>query len=811
MKMKKHLRSFRPAADDERLLTCGRREVSRTLGAVTDRWIANLLAGSDAWRLVELRNDYGRRSCLSAGNPAYRALMREVDAHDLALEWAEDVEDAPLDENLDGRGGAAGARAPEDPAQSGSRAAELLARARREARASPRVWVPQRSFEETCDSAFAWMNAARAALGLGALEEPPEELTALRAALAADRRPFLERVEGPFGRNLAAVARAFALGEDEVETLAFLICVERDADLRAVANLFDYGKCGGALIREVLSTAFGREVPEDVADVSGRLCRIGLLMPAQFSADPPDDLEDWFRPFDAEVDMRAFFERELTVGEIFSKTFSICGPGTLGLGDFAHLSQSVEMLVQYLRAVLARPRPGVNVLLYGPPGTGKTELTRAAAAAVGATLHEVSPGNRHGEGDTTPRLARWALAGELLSKTPGALLVLDEAEDVFRAGLEVRRGGFLDRGSERRQNKAALNTMLEASPVPTFWITNSLAGLDPAYARRFDMVLEIPVPPPDVRRRIAARALEGLVSGELLDRIAAAEGAAPAVVTRAAEALRRLELQTEKARDDAAASLINGTLRVQGLRGLPKSAATLPAVYDAAFVNADADLGTVRDGLARAGRGRLCLYGPPGTGKSACVRWLARELGRPLVLKRASDLLDRYVGGTEENIAGAFCEAEEAGAVLLIDEADSFLLDRSGNSHSWETTAVNEMLTQIEAFDGIFCATTNLVETLDRAALRRFDLKVKFDYLAPAQAQALARRHLEALGLPAPSDPDGFARRIGRLERLTPGDFDAVLRCSLMKPVRTAEELISRLEEECALKTAGRSARRIGF
>ncbi|WP_443744171.1 hypothetical protein, partial [Sutterella sp.] len=120
--MKKHLRSFRPAADDERLLTCGRREVSRTLGAVTDRWIANLLAGSDAWRLVELRNDYGRRSCLSAGNPAYRALMREVDALDLALEWAEDVEDAPLDENLDGRGGAAGARAPEDPAQSGSRA-----------------------------------------------------------------------------------------------------------------------------------------------------------------------------------------------------------------------------------------------------------------------------------------------------------------------------------------------------------------------------------------------------------------------------------------------------------------------------------------------------------------------------------------------------------------------------------------------------------------------------------------------------------------------------------------------------------------
>lgn len=96
MNMKNHLRRFEPSAADERLMTCGRREASRTLGAVTDRWIANLLAGSDAWRLVDLRNDNGRRSGLSAGNPAYRALMREVDALDLALEWAEDVEDAPV-------------------------------------------------------------------------------------------------------------------------------------------------------------------------------------------------------------------------------------------------------------------------------------------------------------------------------------------------------------------------------------------------------------------------------------------------------------------------------------------------------------------------------------------------------------------------------------------------------------------------------------------------------------------------------------------------------------------------------------------
>src|SRR5207237_682577 len=148
----------------------------------------------------------------------------------------------------------------------------------------------------------------------------------------------------------------------------------------------------------------------------------------------------------------------------------------------------------------------------------------------------------------------------------------------------------------------------------------------------------------------------------------------------------------------------------------------LPDVYDPAFVQADTDLAQLADGLAHSRSGRLCLYGPPGTGKTAYARWLADRIGMPLSVKRASDLMSKWVGESEKNLASAFKQAELAGAVLLIDEVDSFLQDRRGASHGWEVSQVNEMLTQMESFSGLLVASTNLMRGLDQAALRRFDL-----------------------------------------------------------------------------------------
>ena len=164
-------------------------------------------------------------------------------------------------------------------------------------------------------------------------------------------------------------------------------------------------------------------------------------------------------------------------------------------------------------------------------------------------------------------------------------------------------------------------------------------------------------------------------------------------------------------------------------------------------MNPDQNLQEVVQGLREYGDGRLCLYGPPGTGKTEFGHYLARQLDKPLLIKRASDLISKYVGETEINIAQMFYEATYDKAVLLLDEADSFLRDRREARQSWEVTQVNELLTQMERYEGVFVCSTNLMESLDAASLRRFDLKIKFDFLKQEQSWDLFQSIFEERGI----------------------------------------------------------------
>jgi SpoVK/Ycf46/Vps4 family AAA+-type ATPase len=234
----------------------------------------------------------------------------------------------------------------------------------------------------------------------------------------------------------------------------------------------------------------------------------------------------------------------------------------------------------------------------------------------------------------------------------------------------------------------------------------------------------------------------------------------------------------------------------------------LPDFYDPTFINVDTDLAEVARGIAHSRSARICLYGPPGTGKTAFGRWLADELGMPLSVKRASDLISMWVGETERNIARAFREAEQDGAVLLLDEVDSYLQDRRNARASWQVTEVNEMLTQMEAFNGVFIASTNLMDGLDQAALRRFDLKLKFGHLKAEQAWRLFKAQAATLGLRR--IPTAFKQGVVNLSNLTPGDFAAVARQNRFRPIKSANALLKALQEECAVKD-GMNRARIGF
>jgi raw score 7.09 len=180
--------------------------------------------------------------------------------------------------------------------------------------------------------------------------------------------------------------------------------------------------------------------------------------------------------------------------------------------------------------------------------------------------------------------------------------------------------------------------------------------------------------------------------------------------------------------------------------------------------------------------GDILIYSPPGTGKTAWAGWLAEQLDMPLLLCKGSDLLDPYVGGTEQKIAEAFESAKRDNCLLVLDEVDTFLFSRDGAERSWERSQVNEMLTQIERFDGLMVVSTNLMNVLDPAALRRFDLKLKFDYLTPQQRLDFAKQQAEKLNLGAWDET--HSKRLLELNLLTQGDFAAVARRHNFHPLR---------------------------
>lgn len=248
--------------------------------------------------------------------------------------------------------------------------------------------------------------------------------------------------------------------------------------------------------------------------------------------------------------------------------------------------------------------------------------------------------------------------------------------------------------------------------------------------------------------------------------------------------------------------LEQNTKAVTGKRTKFKSS-TMNVAYAPQLLNPDLNLDKLTQKIRKLGGENpfsFCLYGPPGTGKSAYVRHLADQLEMEVIEKRASDLISMWVGGTEANIADAFEEAREEKAFLIFDEADSFLQSREGATRSWEVTQVNEMLTWMESHPYPFACTTNLMDNLDQASLRRFIFKVKCDFLSEKQ-NFLAFKHFFKNA--APSD-------LGNYLNLTPGDFATVLKkARLMDELDDIEGLVTKLQIESAMKNEQR--RQIGF
>lgn len=618
----------------------------------------------------------------------------------------------------------------------------------------------------------------------------PRCLTRSLRHLESTYRDEISGLSEAFAANLRLLRKTFKLSDLEVRILAFVFCAQSDQSVsNLLRSLLDYTEQGLSLVVNTLAVALAadREDVKTALDPQGNLFGIGLLDYGDSGSDFCDNL------CPGPILSSSTMSVKLSLSKLLKDSFLPAPHPTLSLEHFPHVPMVGRVLLPYLKSAVTQKRKGVNILFYGPAGSGKTELTRILAMELGLTAYEVQFAERQEfRGERISRIMFWKVAGSVLSRNSNELLVLDEAEDIFNDMGTLFFSG--------RTNKGEINRLLEENPVVTLWTANSIQHIDPAMLRRFSMVIEVKSPGLAYRREMINEAFDHQLSKGTTERLALTENLSSAVIRSISEIVRETGKTSETPSEDEIIEMADQMLKAQRMGRVVDNNTMLPELYAPQFVNSELNLDHLLEGLRTAGCGRLCIYGPPGTGKSAYAAYVARELGIPLMRKTGAELTSCYVGVTEKLIADAFETAQRDGALLLLDEVDSFLRDRQAARYSWEVTAVNEMLAQMERFGGYFIATTNLKDDLDPACLRRFDLKTKFDYLRPEQALAMAQAYASKLGLP---DNSSVLEHVTDLGNLTPGDFAAVSRQATFRQVSGVEDFVERLAVESNLKAAG--------
>jgi len=616
-------------------------------------------------------------------------------------------------------------------------------------------------------------------------------------------------------KNIDALAGLLQLNKAERALLLYGTLARYQRDLRSLLVEFKVNNApeAYAAIAEVAGVN-ASEVGEALR-AGSRLERIGLVENL-ISEHNITDLADLMKVSEKlpPVLMREYRDRN----ELMAVFTRPSAKSALSAHDFSFVEDEAQVLVTLLRAAVARKEPGVNVLLYGPPGTGKTELAKVVAQAAGLELFEVEYADRDGNSlSGRDRYRSLQIAQVFLKGSEQAALLFDEVEDVFppisteAAQLMARAEQVPSPTSGSVSGKAWVNQILESNAVPTLWVTNRIEQIDPAFRRRFAYHLELKSPPPGAREQLVRKTLEGVsVSDAFTAKLAGRKGLTPAQIRTAVRfaALAMTENASVESLIERQLKNADLALGTQGELGARRSVTT----YDLDMLNVETrfEVPRIVEALKARGHGTLCFYGAPGTGKTALAEHIAKAIGRPLIIKQASDLMSKYVGETEQNMAAMFKEAEAEKAVLLLDEADSFLQDRRGAQRTYEVTEVNEMLQGMERFDGIFVCTTNLLDRLDQAALRRFTFKIKFMPLTAEQRERMFVT--EALAGDASLLTGEIRQRLIRMPQLCPGDFAAVKRqVDILAVEFSAAEFLDQLDAEHRIKPEVRESRGMGF
>lgn len=488
--------------------------------------------------------------------------------------------------------------------------------------------------------------------------------------------------------------------------------------------------------------------------------------------------------FDGDIDLSVSVQKVFNAGNLKNKNdlkkyiLRESKKSKLNVKDFAYMQDELSYIGKIVSNAIKNKIPGINILIYGDIGTGKTEFSKVLAKTLNLNLYEMggTPGKQRKESS----IQELCIAQSLLMNDKSSLLLMDEAEDAL-----AKEGPF-----DNNSSKLSINRTLESNPIPVIWIVNSVLRIEKSYLRRFTYCLKFNKPETEQRKKMWARICQKhsvCISKEEISELADKYDVAPSIINSA------VLNKTLTGQADAVSRTINALSEViSGDVKADKKSEELND-FNSQILNTDTDLILLAEKLSKGIEKNfsLCLYGVAGTGKSLYARYLADKLGMKVIQKRASDLSSKYIGETEKNIANAFREAKAENAILVFDEADSFLGSRENANKPYEISSVNEMLTHMESAETPFICTTNLMSNIDKAALRRFTFKVKYDYLTTRQVE-LAYHHFFGTDIPA-----GDAEK---LLYLTPGDFSVVRKKSKILGITDSAEIIKMLKDEMAAK-----------